>query len=747
MRRVILMASIFCCLLPLMASCQTGKTGGTSQFNLFYTPEDRVSELVVQEKLDDAVAVYGEQREWFKANSSDPDVQALLGKLASAMEGRFKVQLEENMAKVQGVSWPCASSQWPEAQSALKGLEDVVLKMEAIKLFANSAYRPADLDPAKKLLQDKRTAMEQGAGAAFAKYDLTSAPDFFASYPIPLDAASILSAQQKAWDGAVKQADKDGLLHLSTVYGPVLSDEMKQELATAYFRKLCPKPEKADVATLLGAYAKVGEAGLKLNAVPGVKIAFLEVTSDTLKKKGVIEFPVAVDLDLPFQVSSAPLKTGFASKAVKDADIVILFNLAMTRTNRHVDTSNYVKSTYVAGYREVNNPDWDVLQVELEQANTVYMTKSASAGGYTGGGYSFSDFLYTDPWKASEVDKAKANLDELKDKLRKTPRYIKEAVYQEYPYQRVEVESIKTGSVQYYVVDKRKKRYYSDFFDIHSQEFFTVAYNLQDSDPNIDEIKNTNVTEKDVDQFESSAVKVKLSELLDHYAGHRGKAHSYGSMADIRRNIIKNRNVAVANAKKEDYGFDKREDKRFESVVVVENSNSLGSGFYVTSDLVLTNYHVVKEQKFIELKKWDKTETFGKVVAKDVRLDLALVKVQDRGAPVTFYDRKDVKLGDNVEAIGHPEGVDFTLTRGIISSVREHTSIMGVKGKPVLFIQTDTAINHGNSGGPLFLGAYVIGVNDWGYETKIAVGLNFSIHYSEVFKFLNQNNVAYRKGH
>ncbi|MDD3310882.1 trypsin-like peptidase domain-containing protein [Pseudodesulfovibrio sp.] len=748
MRKNVLLAVAFCCLLPLLSACQAGKNG-QSGYNMFYTPEDHVQDLVVQEKFDAAAAVYDQEREWFAANAADPDVQLLLGKLSQAMDARFEALLAEETAKVAGLQWPCPQSDWAGAKESLQGLDDVIFKMEAIKLFTRSEYRPAELDGAKVLLQEKRTAMTKGAAEAFAAYPLATAPDFFAEYPVSVDAASVLSEGKAAWDGAVAKADDKGLLQLSTVYGAVLPDEMKKELGAAYFAKLCTNARKADVPKLLAAYAKVGEAGLTLDAVPGVKIAFLEVTSDTLKKKGVIEFPVAVDLDMPFEASAADLKQGFESKAVKEADIVILFNLAMTRTNRRVDTSNYVKSTYLAGYKEVNNPDWDVLQVELQQANVEYMTASAKEGTTSAGTDLFGALgkVIGDYGLSLKTEEAKKKMEDLKKKVAETPRYNKEPVYEEYPYQRVEVESVKTGSVQYYVIDKRKKRYYSDFFDIRSQEFFTVAYNLQDSDPNLDEIRNTNVTEKDLDQFESQAVRVKLSELLDHYASHKGKSRSYVSMDVIRRDIIKNRNVAVASTKKEDYGFDRRDDKRFESVVVVRNSKGLGSGFYVTTDMVLTNYHVVEEQKFIEMKKWDKTETFGKVVAKDVRLDLALVKVQDRGAPVTFYDQKEVKLGDNVEAIGHPEGVDFTLTRGVISSVREHTSIMGVKGKPVLFIQTDTAINHGNSGGPLFLGRFVIGVNDWGWDPNVAVGLNFSIHYSEVFKFLNDNSVAYRKGH
>ena len=202
----------------------------------------------------------------------------------------------------------------------------------------------------------------------------------------------------------------------------------------------------------------------------------------------------------------------------------------------------------------------------------------------------------------------------------------------------------------------------------------------------------------------------------------------------------------MANAKKEDYGFDKKKDKRFESVVVVSNSKGFGTGFYITDDIVLTNYHVVDEQKFIELKKFDGVETFGKVIAKDVRLDLALVRVQDRGVPLKFYGKRELEIGATVEAIGHPKGYRFTLSRGVISTIREHAAITWVQGKPVLFVQTDTPINQGNSGGPLFLGDLVIGVNDFGHNKQVSEGLNFSIHYSEVFKFLEDNQIAYKKG-
>ncbi len=141
------------------------------------------------------------------------------------------------------------------------------------------------------------------------------------------------------------------------------------------------------------------------------------------------------------------------------------------------------------------------------------------------------------------------------------------------------------------------------------------------------------------------------------------------------------------------------------------------------------------------MKTYDGQETFGKVVAKDVRLDLALIKVQTRGKPVKFYTDRTTDLGLTVEAIGHPKRFEFSITRGVISAIREYRSInLPVGGADdVLFIQIDTPINPGNSGGPLFLGDKVVGVNTWGVTADVSEGLNFSVHYSEVIKFIKAN--------
>ncbi|MBG0789305.1 MAG: trypsin-like peptidase domain-containing protein [Desulfovibrionaceae bacterium] len=705
-----------------------------------------MGELVADRDYAQAATVYDRQADWFAQNLDNPDIRHLLDQVAAGLKAERAPELESALSRVREMEWPTAPGNWNRVKVDLAALQTAVGDVSGIGLFRNPTFAWPLVGEAQKSLDEKREAILASAPAEFAQYPVQTAESFFSAYPAELPDRAFMAEQADAWTKAVAAADGPALLHLNKVYGPLLSEEEKSRLARSYFTIRCPAAGKADMKTIMAAMAEVGENGLELASVPGVKIAFLEGTSQVLRDKGVIEFPVGVDMDLPFEAVNGDLKKGFESKAVREADIVILFNLASTRIDRRVDTSNYVKSTYLAGYQKVPNPEWDVLQVELQQANTEVLTATTEKLNTNTG----------DPWvnlgnaianigTESKIDEAKDKIEELKQKVRETPRYIDEPVYEPYRYQRVEMEVLKAGSVQYYIIDQRKKRYYTDFFDVSAKEFFTVAYNLSDQDPDLEKHTSVNVTEEMVDAYEKEPITVKLSELLDQYAANKVKARKLTSLNAIRKDVIKNRNVAVASAEKQEYGFDRRDDKRFESVVRVNNSSGFGTGFYVTDDVVLTNYHVVEEQKFVEMKKWDKTETFGKVFAKDVRLDLALVKVQDRGAPVCFYSSRTIKIGETVEAIGHPKGNDFTLTRGVISTIREHTTITGVKGKPVLFIQTDTPINCGNSGGPLFYGDKVVGVNDWGFSKQIAEGLNFSIHYSEVFKFLDDNGIAYRK--
>ena len=146
--------------------------------------------------------------------------------------------------------------------------------------------------------------------------------------------------------------------------------------------------------------------------------------------------------------------------------------------------------------------------------------------------------------------------------------------------------------------------------------------------------------------------------------------------------------------------------------------NSLGSGLIVNPDgYVLTNNHVVADATEILVKLDEGREFKAKVVGRDERYDLALLKIdsgKDKLPAVTLGDSDKLEVGDWVVAIGSPFGLAHTVTAGIVSA---KDRVIGA-GPLDDFIQTDASINPGNSGGPLF------------DATGLVVGINTAIHAS-----------------
>lgn len=156
-------------------------------------------------------------------------------------------------------------------------------------------------------------------------------------------------------------------------------------------------------------------------------------------------------------------------------------------------------------------------------------------------------------------------------------------------------------------------------------------------------------------------------------------------------------------------------------------SRSLGSGFVVSADgFILTNAHVVDSADEILVRLTDKREFRAKVIGADKRTDVALIKIEATALPVVrMGDPNALKVGEWVVAIGSPFGFDNSVTAGIVSA----------KGRSlpqenfVPFIQTDVAVNPGNSGGPLFnMKGEVVGINSQIYSRSGGfMGISFAI--------------------
>ena len=168
-------------------------------------------------------------------------------------------------------------------------------------------------------------------------------------------------------------------------------------------------------------------------------------------------------------------------------------------------------------------------------------------------------------------------------------------------------------------------------------------------------------------------------------------------------------------------------------------SSALGSGFVVSSDgYIVTNNHVIDKADEIVIEFFDGKELVAKLVGRDPKTDIAVLKVEaSEPLPfVGFGDSDIARVGDWVMAIGNPLGQGFSVSAGIISA-RNRTLRSGPYDD---FIQTDAAINRGNSGGPLFnMSGEVIGVN-----TAIispnggSIGLGFSMSSRVVGRVVKQ---------
>jgi serine protease Do len=139
----------------------------------------------------------------------------------------------------------------------------------------------------------------------------------------------------------------------------------------------------------------------------------------------------------------------------------------------------------------------------------------------------------------------------------------------------------------------------------------------------------------------------------------------------------------------------------------------VGSGFIMSSDgYIITNHHVVANADRITVTLTDRREYSADIIGSDELSDVALIKIDASGLrAVKFGNSEDVRVGEWVLAIGSPFGLEFSAAAGIISAKARNVPSRG-PANYVSFIQTDVAINQGNSGGPLFnLDGEVIGIN------------------------------------
>jgi serine protease Do len=335
---------------------------------------------------------------------------------------------------------------------------------------------------------------------------------------------------------------------------------------------------------------------------------------------------------------------------------------------------------------------------------------------------------------------AQNTFNEAQRRVASTPQTIQSPVYETYTYQTAVISGSKSVDWIVYVGKPASGAYETYAKRLESSKKFNVAYKIDNRDERANHLASEYDKEADAERWEKENLEVSLDTIL----AEGPKSAIPLEWPKVVATLVRWQDGVALTALKtsvkgpQEGAIDKT-DKRLTSVVVIRTADALGSGFFVTPDMIITNAHVIKGQHYIAMKTVDGASINGKVLAEDRRRDLALVKVE--GAPVTLSTR-EISIGNAVEVVGHPQGLQYSLTRGIVSQVRALAPVSGIGGGLVSYIQLDASISPGNSGGPVYQNGEVIGVATWKVSAKDTENLNFAIHRDELFSFLRENGIS-----
>ncbi len=751
----------------LLVACQTAGTtpgigdpqGGTTtsqedarvswtMYTPFYDQSDHLKDLVETDKnYTAAEKLFNEQSAFFYQNRAKN--RTVLTTLAGHLNESHETALAGSLESIGSVVWPSSKEQWGDVRARIERARAALAAYPAEGVLAEAEFRDARVDRLTRELESLVEKVRVSAADEFTAFDHFSESGFFDAYPVELGPSSFMAANFENLSAAIAAAGTDQLKVFAANYGEggIGADNWRrlgESFVAAYLRE-AGQPESADIVTTLGAMAAAKEAGFEPDTVKDLNIAFVEVTSRSLLKHGQIEFPAEVDVDLPVEIAKAELDEVLSDEKVGRANYVIIFDVALAKTRRRVSSSKKMPSKVIVGYDRKPNPQYEIARMNVQQAQmnlttTRIQTSNSSSGGYySSAGAAILGSLLEGIAAMAAISAAQERVDEAMNALAGTPQYLEEPIYRKYNYDLAAVRASKQMTVHYYVVDRGRGTYFKSTFDIEENEKFEVAYQVHGEDPERASLLARHDTEAEVAEWEEAPSSVRLTQLVNHYVANVSQAKHLPGLTDLRKEMLTDRNTALAKYREQTFEASTQNDPRFDSVVVVlMPGGGLGSGFFVRPDVVMTNYHVVEEGKFVEMRLYGGQETFGKVVAKDVQLDLALIRVQSRGKPVDFFEKRQLELGSTVEVIGHPRGYEFSITRGVVSAVRPMESVNLGGGKKVLQVQIDAATSPGNSGGPVFLKDKVVSVVSWGRGDQGSENLNFTIHYSEAARFIRE---------
>lgn len=711
-------------LIGSLSGCATSSRQGdsrTGSSSLLRSLTDPVSAIVSPVKFEFRQLVESKQylnaarfyeKNQAKLDPSDAEVQRNLGVVAAMINWEREGDLRRAAANLR--RWTPGDlvlpKNWRDINAATREAGSVIQDYERLPVVATVGRRSKAFNDLVREKSEIGARLSEAAWRAFEN-SRGEAHDFFEEYPQRVSAETFFKANET-----------DLARMLATV-----STEKAQLLLRDHSAQF---PEKTRKLATLGVFRSSESVNGGKRAIWDVWPDLTEhgtaslTYSDVSAALYLVADPTRPAVEVPGSTLVGPdLQVSQLQSLGKPYVAVVVQRDATTM--RKITSKREQQSQYVEGEYQVPNPEFAAAQANFITAQSnLSNTQMRNALNRPAGILGAVLEGFAEGISASAVARAR-------DNLAATPTTITQRSFANYSFDVATVVASKEIHYDIVFMDLAAGKTKRLAKKLEQTKTFEIPYRMRPDDISNERFRREMSSEADLDSWEAEKVMVdpQLDSLMLEMAPVAAVPLSeLGTISPLT-------SATLASRPSVGQGQLTREDPRFLSVVVVRSpTGSLGSGFYVDDYLVITNQHVVEGSKLVEIELRDGTEGVGQVVRSDIGADLALVRVTQRGVPVTLSSDA-VAPGDSVDAIGHPRGLKFSLTRGIVSAVRRMRNPSVPGSSEMNVVQTDTPINPGNSGGPLFRGGSVIGVNT--QKIRSGESLGFAVHASEIRSFIS----------
>ena len=728
--------------------------------DLFKPKVRELKKLINDGQMNEAEILLSDNLDYFRKEFESAELPEEIKRIGPYLyEKKYKTTFDALILNLSSISTIEDPSTWRALSVAISNAEQLLKSSKQDPILLISRFDNPQAKSLETLLNNVYlTAARNKNRLIYTTFQIVlSQPDSSVPYIgrdnySSIDYQNNADFQEKVTEKVFGYERRDELKREALKYTNVLSKKSKAAVDETYFKLLKTEINQDgkinfnDIVLLSN--EKTPFEGYEDQIRGLVNVGYVDLTATALKNRNIFDFKIAFNEDLKIKTSNAE-SVFFADGNIEDYDFVFITDLQQAKINREFGDKKNISSKFKSGEQVVPNPDYARASINYQQAmQRAQVAEMRANQPDTCMGNVYCQIAQSGARAGAAIAAgiATSRAREAGNLLANTPQTLTKPVYSNYQYQTVQINSEKVYDVNFYIIDVKSKITYSSAFSGQARSTYETVFNVNPDDPAQSSIISRYKSEDDVTSWEKNEISIQLSALFNDKNLLSAESTTFTSaedfLAPISARSYADSNPTYKGSQAIEKGSPSSQviaDERFDSVVIIKTPKGIGTGFYVTPDLILTAFHVVDGSALTEVGAFDGTTSYGKVIDYDVRLDLALIKAQRVGKPLKIHTGA-IRLGSTVEAIGHPKGFEFTISRGVVSAVRKQKDVMLGSNSLVEFVQTDTPISPGNSGGPLLLGDSVIGVNDWVRVDKASQNLNFSVSFNEIKSYLDKFN-------